>query len=121
MSTTSHFDGQPITTPTVNIGGSRWGQWGTVVPPFQKKIKFNLLKTSVLTSTTSVGSPVATASVERVFSAMTIVKNKLRNSLGDQILNDCLIIFIERDLFSQVSNDDVINRFQEYENALCQL
>ncbi|KAK9664959.1 hypothetical protein RND81_14G080100 [Saponaria officinalis] len=56
--------------------------------------------------------PVATASVERVFSAMTYVKNKLRNSMGDQLLNDALVTFIERDFFSQVENDNVIERFQ---------
>ena len=31
--------------------------------------------------------PVATESVERVFSAMNHVKNKLRNSMGEQYLN----------------------------------
>ncbi|XP_021775755.1 zinc finger MYM-type protein 1-like [Chenopodium quinoa] len=34
--------------------------------------------------------PVATASVERVFSGMKQVKDKLRNSMGDQMLNDLL-------------------------------
>ncbi|XP_021727175.1 zinc finger MYM-type protein 1-like [Chenopodium quinoa] len=56
--------------------------------------------------------PVATASVERVFSSMTYVKNKLRNSMGDQLLNDNLVTFLERDLFSRVSDDDVLERFQ---------
>lgn len=56
--------------------------------------------------------PVATTTVERAFSSMIIVKNKLRNSTGDQLLNDCLVTFIERDLFFQVSYEDVINRFQ---------
>ncbi|EAZ41678.1 hypothetical protein OsJ_26213 [Oryza sativa Japonica Group] len=31
--------------------------------------------------------PVATASVERVFSSMNYVKNKLRNRMGEQYLN----------------------------------
>lgn len=53
----------------------------------------------------------ATTSVERVFSTMNLVKNKLRNSMGDQILNDCLVTFIERDIFSKVS-DDIIKCFQ---------
>ncbi|XP_057522479.1 uncharacterized protein LOC130802478 [Amaranthus tricolor] len=46
--------------------------------------------------------PVATASVERVFSAMTFVKNKLRNSIGDQLVNDCLVTYIEKEVFLQV-------------------
>ena len=32
--------------------------------------------------------PVATATVERTFSAMNIVKNRLRNRIGDQWMND---------------------------------
>ncbi|GKC55929.1 zinc finger MYM-type protein 1-like protein [Tanacetum coccineum] len=56
--------------------------------------------------------PVATASVERTFSAMTYVKNKLRNSIGDQFLNDCLVTFIEKDVFFEVSHDTIMNRFQ---------
>ncbi|KAG6401449.1 hypothetical protein SASPL_138306 [Salvia splendens] len=57
--------------------------------------------------------PVATASVERVFSGMTFVKNKLRNRIGDQPLNDCLVTFIEKEMFLQVSDDDIVHRFEE--------
>jgi hypothetical protein len=55
--------------------------------------------------------PVATASVQRVFSVMNYVKNKLRNKIGDQYLNDCLVTFIEREFFLQVKDKDIINRF----------
>ncbi|XP_042056351.1 uncharacterized protein LOC121800929 [Salvia splendens] len=57
--------------------------------------------------------PVATASVERVFSGMTFVKNKLRNRIGDKPLNDCLVTFIEKEMFVQVSDDDIVHRFEE--------
>ena len=56
--------------------------------------------------------PVATASVERVFSAMTFVKNKLRNSMGDQLVNDCLVTYIEKEVFLQVSDEKIIDRFK---------
>ncbi|KAK9668387.1 hypothetical protein RND81_13G056700 [Saponaria officinalis] len=56
--------------------------------------------------------PVTTTSVERVFSSMKFVKNKLRNRLGDELLNHCLVTFVERDYFVKVSDDDIINRFQ---------
>ncbi|XP_057247557.1 uncharacterized protein LOC104883472 [Beta vulgaris subsp. vulgaris] len=39
--------------------------------------------------------PVATTSVERAFSSMNYVKNKLQNCMGDQWMNDCLVTFIE--------------------------
>jgi hypothetical protein len=43
--------------------------------------------------------PVATASVERAFSTMNFVKNRLRNRMNDDLLDDCLVTFIERDVF----------------------
>jgi hypothetical protein len=43
--------------------------------------------------------PVATSSVERAFSTMNYVKNRLRNRMNDGLLDDCLIIFIEPDIF----------------------
>ena len=46
---------------------------------------------------------VATASVERVFSALKIIKTSLRNSMGDQLLNDCLVPYIEKDVFVKVN------------------
>lgn len=65
--------------------------------------------------------PVATASVERVFSRMMQVKDKLRNSMGDQMLNDCLITYLERDLFLNVSMDDIVNRYQNMKTRREQL
>lgn len=43
---------------------------------------------------------------------MNYVKNKLRNKIGDQYLNDCLVTFIEREFFLRVKDKDIINRFQ---------
>ncbi|XP_010677033.1 uncharacterized protein LOC104892747 [Beta vulgaris subsp. vulgaris] len=65
--------------------------------------------------------PVATASVERVFSGMMQVKDKLRNSMGDQMLNDCLITYLENDLFFNVSMNDIINRYQNMKTRREQL
>ena len=59
--------------------------------------------------------PVVTTSVERVFSALTFVKTKLRrNKMGDSLLNDCLHTFIERDIFFQVDENDIINIFMSF-------
>lgn len=57
--------------------------------------------------------PVATASVERVFSSMSYVKNKLRNKMDDEYLNNCLVTFVEREFFDQVKDEDVINLLQK--------
>ncbi|CAN1125912.1 Zinc finger MYM-type protein 1 [Linum perenne] len=56
--------------------------------------------------------PVATASVERAFSAMSYIKNKLRNRMGDQWLNDTLVVYIERDMTDRLNTECVIQHFQ---------
>ena len=57
--------------------------------------------------------PVATSDVERIFSSMSYLKNKLRNKMGDDYLNNCMVTFVERDFFRKVKDEDVINRFQK--------
>ncbi|KAJ9538893.1 hypothetical protein OSB04_031626 [Centaurea solstitialis] len=49
--------------------------------------------------------PVATAMVERAFLAKNIVKNRLHNKIGDQWMNDNLVIYIEKDVFVEVGNE----------------
>lgn len=40
--------------------------------------------------------PVATATVERCFSAMKIVKTQLRNRMGDEYMTNCHICCVEK-------------------------
>jgi hypothetical protein len=61
--------------------------------------------------------PVAMASVERVFSSMNFVKNRLRNRMNDGLLDDCLVTFIERDVFLNVKEEDIINSFMAIRQA----
>ena len=65
--------------------------------------------------------PVATASVERAFSAMTIVKDPLRNRMGDQWLNDSLIVYIEINVFACNNNETIMQRFQNMKTRRGQL
>ena len=48
--------------------------------------------------------PVATATVERVFSAMHIVKSRLRNRMGDKWINDSLV----KDIFDKIDNKAIM-------------
>ncbi|TYK00355.1 copia-type polyprotein [Cucumis melo var. makuwa] len=50
--------------------------------------------------------PVTMATVERTFSAMSIIKTQLRNRMEDQWMNDCLVAYIERDLFDKIDNEN---------------
>ncbi|XP_042423308.1 zinc finger MYM-type protein 1-like [Zingiber officinale] len=60
--------------------------------------------------------PVATATVERLFSAMNIVKTDLRNRIGDEWINDSLVVYIEKDVFNTVDNEQILQRFQNTES-----
>lgn len=42
---------------------------------------------------------------------MVIVKTKSRIKLGDSVLDNCLVTFIERDIFFGVDEDDIIETF----------
>ena len=56
--------------------------------------------------------PVATASVERVFSAMSLIKTDLRNKMGDEWLNDLMICYVEKEIFRSITNEKIIQRFE---------
>ena len=55
--------------------------------------------------------PVATAQVERVFSAMNIIKTDLRNKMCDDWLNDLMICFVEREIFAKLSDKQIMLHF----------
>ena len=64
---------------------------------------------------------VATATVKRIFSAMNIIKNWLRNQIGDQWMNDCLVTYIEKDIFKTIKCEEIMQRFQNMKNHWEQL
>ena len=55
--------------------------------------------------------PVATAMVERCFSAMKIVKTYFRSRLNDGSLSDNLICYVDKEEMKKVTNDPVVDRF----------
>ena len=59
----------------------------------------------------------AIATVERVFSTMNIIKNRLRNQIGDQWMNDCLVTYIEKDIFKTIKCEEIMQRFQNMKNC----
>ncbi|CAI8593708.1 unnamed protein product [Vicia faba] len=54
---------------------------------------------------------VSTASVERAFSAMKIIKSKLRNKINDVWFNDLMICYTEREIFKSLDDIDIIRTF----------
>ena len=56
--------------------------------------------------------PAATATGERAFSVMKIVKNRLYSQMSNQWMNDSLIVYIEKDIFHSIDNEAIMQRFQ---------
>ncbi|XP_016462682.1 uncharacterized protein LOC107785792 [Nicotiana tabacum] len=65
--------------------------------------------------------PVVTATVEKAFSAMKFIKNDLRNRMDDDFLGGCIVPYVEREVFSIVSNESIIKTFQEMKRRRVQL
>ena len=59
---------------------------------------------------------IATATIKRVFSVMNIIKNRLRNQIGDQWMNDCLITYIEKNIFKTIKCEEIMKQFQNMKN-----
>jgi hypothetical protein len=57
--------------------------------------------------------PVSTATAERAFSAMKIVKTTLRNKMEDDFLTDSLIMYIEKEIAEKFSIDSIIDDFRD--------
>ena len=45
-------------------------------------------------------------------SAMKFIKNSLRNRMSDELMNNCLVTYIEKNIFDKIDNESIIQRFQ---------
>ncbi|KAJ1295190.1 hypothetical protein BS78_01G205200 [Paspalum vaginatum] len=59
---------------------------------------------------------VATASVERAFSAMNIIKMDLRNRMSNEWLNDLILCYIEKEIFRGLDAATIKKTFQASKN-----
>jgi hypothetical protein len=58
-----------------------------------------------------VNLPVSTASAERAFSALKIVKTRLRNKMEDEFLANSLLVNIEREIAEKYNYEDILEHF----------
>ncbi|XP_057774970.1 uncharacterized protein LOC130993949 [Salvia miltiorrhiza] len=65
--------------------------------------------------------PISTATSERAFSAMKIVKTRLRNKMEDDFLSSSLIMFIEREIAQSFDVDSIIDEFDLMKTRRSQL
>ncbi|XP_059431488.1 uncharacterized protein LOC132164990 [Corylus avellana] len=57
--------------------------------------------------------PVSTTTTEPAFSAMNIIKTRLRNKIEDEFLTDSLMLYIEKEIAATLSIDPIIDDFQD--------
>jgi hypothetical protein len=62
--------------------------------------------------------PVATATVERCFSAMKLVKTFLRNHFNDESFSDDVICYVEKEEMKKITNDKVVKYFMALRNRV---
>jgi hypothetical protein len=55
--------------------------------------------------------PVSTATTERAFVAMKIVKIRLRNKMDDEFFTDNLLVYIEREISESFSSNLILDDF----------
>ncbi|KAJ1687974.1 hypothetical protein LUZ63_019364 [Rhynchospora breviuscula] len=55
--------------------------------------------------------PVSTATTERAFSAMKLIKTDLRNRMGDDYLRDYMIVYIEKEIAKIFTSDEIIDLY----------
>ena len=65
--------------------------------------------------------PVSTATTERSFSAMKLIKTAIRNKIEEDFLADSMIVYIERELAENIDSDSIIDEFYSLKNRRAQL
>ncbi|XP_071933013.1 uncharacterized protein [Coffea arabica] len=64
--------------------------------------------------------PVSTAITEWAFSIMKIIKTNLQNKMEDNFLNDCLTVYIEKEVAKKFSSDSIIDEFSSMKERRAQ-
>ena len=65
--------------------------------------------------------PVSTVTMERAFSAMKLLKTRLRNKMEDDFLRDCMIVYIEREIAMKFTTDSIIDDLYAKKNRKVRL
>ena len=60
--------------------------------------------------------PVSTATTKRAFSAMKLLKTKLRNRMEDEFLADNMIVYIEKEIAGNFTIEMIMDEFYSMKN-----
>ncbi|XP_042465598.1 zinc finger MYM-type protein 1-like [Zingiber officinale] len=65
--------------------------------------------------------PVSTATTERAFSGMKLIKTSLRNKMENDLMANTMVVYIERDIASGIDTEFIINNFDVLKNRKIRL
>ncbi|KAH9667988.1 TTF-type domain-containing protein [Citrus sinensis] len=54
---------------------------------------------------------VSTATTERAFSAMSLIKTSLRNKMENEFLSNCMVVYVEREIADTIVPESIIDEF----------
>ena len=60
--------------------------------------------------------PVSTATAERAFLAMKLLKTRLRNRMEDELLADNMIVYIEKEIAGNFTMEMIMDEFYSMKN-----
>jgi len=66
-------------------------------------------------------APVTTASDERMFSKLKLIKNYLRSKMADQRLNALMMLSCEKDITDSLDIDDLVHKWATLKQRRVQL
>jgi hypothetical protein len=62
---------------------------------------------------------VSTASVERTFSSMNIIKRELGNKIEDDWMNDLMVCYTEKEIFKSLDDETItLSSYQKKKNGI---
>ncbi|KAK3226113.1 hypothetical protein Dsin_005975 [Dipteronia sinensis] len=64
--------------------------------------------------------PVSTATTERAFSTMKLIKTSLRNKMENEFLTNFMVVYIEREIAGAIDPDFIIDKFDLLKNRRIQ-
>ena len=59
-----------------------------------------------------VATTTTTITVERVFSSINVMKIQLYNQIGDNWMNESLIVYVEKEILDKIENEAIMQWFQ---------
>lgn len=57
--------------------------------------------------------PVSSATAERIFSVLRLIKTRLRTTMGQAYLDNATLLFVEKEIAAKVTNEQIVERFME--------